>query len=77
MWVCTQVALDGAISETADWGSDTATLAYLGDDLICHYWTDWGPSCGAIFRNPGGTSERQDEFVWVFLTGPLYFSIVK
>jgi adenylate cyclase len=68
---------DGAIKETADWGNDTATLAYLERGLMCHIWTDWGPGCSAVFRNPNGTRESQDEFILVFPYAELQFSIVE
>ncbi len=48
------IAADGALSETADWGPDTGTVAYLGKNLICYTYEEWGGTCGAIFRNPGG-----------------------
>ena len=69
------IAADGSVEEIADWGPDTATLSYLDDDVICHDWHAWGPTCGAIFRNPTGTLENQDEFVWVFSAVENRFSI--
>ena len=42
-----------------------------------HWWTDWGPSCGAVFRNPGGTPEHQDEYILVDGWSEYHFSIVK
>jgi adenylate cyclase len=71
------IAADGALSETADWGPDTGTVTYLGKNLICYTYEEWGGTCGAIFRNPGGKPERQDEYVWVFACCELYFSVIK
>jgi adenylate cyclase len=70
-------AADGALTETADWGPDTGTVAYLEKSLICYSNEEWGGNCGAIFRNPGGKPERQDEYVWVFACCELYFSVIK
>jgi class 3 adenylate cyclase/TolB-like protein len=71
------IAEDGMISTSGDLGTDTATLLYLGDNLICYRWADWGPSCSAVFSNPGGTAERQDEYILVDGWGEYRFSIVK
>jgi adenylate cyclase len=68
---------DGAIKETADWGDDTATLAYLERGLMCHTWADWGPSCGAVFRNRDETQEGQGDFILAFPYTELHFSIVE
>ena len=66
---------DGSLKETADWGADTGTLLYMDDDVLCHTWKAWGPTCAALFRNPDGTREHQDEFAWVFSGFELHFSI--
>ena len=33
--------------------------------------------CAAIFRNPGGTPEKQNEYVWVIPNNHLEFSRVR
>jgi hypothetical protein len=71
------IAADGSYIETADWGPDTATVAYLDKNLICYRSKEWGGSCGAIFRNPGGKPERQDEYVWLYACCELHFSVIK
>jgi adenylate cyclase len=68
---------DGAISETGDSGPDTATLLYLDHGLMCHVWKDWGAGCSAIFRNPGGTPEKQNEFTIVYACCEFEFSVIK
>ena len=45
-------------------------------DLICTVF-DVEASCAAIFRNPGGTSEKQNEYVWVIPNNHLEFSRVR
>jgi class 3 adenylate cyclase/TolB-like protein len=69
------IATDGSLTMSGDLGADTARVVHLGDDLICHRWTDWGPSCAAVFRNPDGSAERQDEYVWVEACCEYRFSI--
>jgi tetratricopeptide (TPR) repeat protein len=71
------IAKDGMLNTSGDFGTDTAPLLYLGGNLICYRWTDWGPSCSAVFRNPGGTPERQDEYILVDGCCEYRFSIVK
>lgn len=71
------IAKDGALSTSGDLGSDTATVLYLGGNLICYRWTDWGPSCSAVLRNPGGTAERQDEYILLEACCEYRFSIVE
>jgi adenylate cyclase len=69
------IAMDGALTASGDVG--TATVISLGEDLICYSWTDWGPSCTAVFRNPGGSADRQDEYVWVEAWSEFRFSVLK
>lgn len=71
------ISADGTISSSGDLGSDTAKLLYLSGNLVCYRWTDWGPSCSAIFRNPGGTADRQDEYVLLEACCEYRFSIIK
>jgi tetratricopeptide (TPR) repeat protein len=71
------IAMDGALSASGDFGSDTAAVTYLEGNLICYRWADWGPSCGAVFRSPGGSADRQDEYTWVEAWSESRFSVVK
>jgi TolB-like protein/class 3 adenylate cyclase len=71
------IAMDGALSASGEFGSDTATVLYLGGNLICYSWADGGPSCGAVFRNPAGSAEHQDEYVLIEACCEYRFSMVK
>lgn len=71
------IAEDGSATSTGGSGPDTAKLLYLGGNIICQWWTDWGPGCAAVFRNPLGTAERQDEYILVDGWGEYRFSIIK
>jgi tetratricopeptide (TPR) repeat protein len=71
------IAMDGALTASGDMGPGAATVISLGEDLICYSWTDWGPSCGAVFRNLQGSADHQDEYVWVEAWNESRFSVVK
>lgn len=49
------IKTDGAVSTSGDFGTDTATVGYLGDSMICYKWNEWGANCAALFR-----SEREE-----------------
>ena len=49
----------------------------VSDDLLCAPWHDWGNYCVAIFRNPNGTREFLDEYVFFTLTGMFTFSVFE
>jgi tetratricopeptide (TPR) repeat protein len=71
------IADDGSFTTTGNLGPDTANLLYLGGNLICSRSTAWGPYCSAVYRNPGGTAERQDEYIMLDDCCEYRFSIVK
>jgi len=71
------IAMDGGVSASGDFGSHAATLLSLSGNLICYSWIEGGPSCSAVFRNPGGTADRQDEYVLVEACCEYRFSMVK
>lgn len=47
------------------------------DDLLCSPWRDWGHYCVAVFRNPAGSPERLDEYIFFTLTSTYTFSSVE
>lgn len=71
------IAEDGTINASGELGDDTSTLLSLRDNTICYKSSDWGPYCSAIFRNPGGTPERQNEYIMVDGCCEYGFSIIK
>jgi adenylate cyclase len=57
------VSADGAAMMYGAWGSGNGT-ARIDGDQICFEWTSGTTNCGWIFRNPGGTREKENEFIW-------------
>jgi adenylate cyclase len=63
-------------SAEVSYGSSGISKVELG--FLCNYWyNELDASCGAIFRNPKGTSVRQNEYVAVFPRGSGEFSVVR
>jgi class 3 adenylate cyclase/TolB-like protein len=71
------IAADGTLVASNSAGQDKATLLFLGDGLACYRWSEWGPSCAAVFRNAGGTPEHQDEYILLEACCESRFSIVQ
>ena len=47
------------------WGEDRGSYRFEGDKH-CIKWGKLGElGCGYMFRNPKGTSEERNEFIWV------------
>lgn len=71
------VAPDGTAMIFGDWGSGSGRARLDGDDL-CFEAADGYINCAAIYRNRGGTREKENEFFWVSKAGVGYpFSIVE
>lgn len=45
------------------------------NNLLCDPWYAYGDYCVAIYRNPDGTSERKNEYVFFTLDGIFTFSV--
>ena len=62
------IGADGVGTLSGDWASlmsspaARVTLQFNGND-VCYRWTTIS-LCGGVFRNPGGTREKQNEFIW-------------
>jgi hypothetical protein len=74
------IGADGVGTLSGDWASiasdDVAkvTLQIRAAD-VCYLWSTIS-LCGGIFRNPGGTRERQNEFIWYYPERTFTFSQV-
>jgi TolB-like protein/class 3 adenylate cyclase len=70
-------AADGTAKITI--GSTTTTgISRIEGDYLCTTWdAEVGSACAVIFRNPGGTHEAQNEFVFVTSREHLAFSVVE
>jgi TolB-like protein/class 3 adenylate cyclase/tetratricopeptide (TPR) repeat protein len=63
------VSPDGVVVRYGDWGEGAGT-ARLNGDRLCLTWTTT-EHCDIVFRNPGGTKERENEYIlyemgWAF-----------
>ena len=54
------VSKDGRATISGDWGNFTeGTIEFKGDQ-VCLYKN----YCGSVFRNPGGSRAKENEFIW-------------
>jgi TolB-like protein/DNA-binding SARP family transcriptional activator/Tfp pilus assembly protein PilF len=65
------VAPDGSAMMFGDWGYGTGIARFEGDEL-CFEWTGGYVNCGTIYRNPGGTRRKDNEFIWSNHIGGIY-----
>ncbi len=56
------------------WGSGDAWIDE--DENFCVFWETIGRICGPTFRNPKGTKEENNEYIYVYYHGPMPFSPV-
>jgi adenylate cyclase len=69
---------DGAAHVTVGSSVSLAGVSRMEGDLLCSMWdTEVELTCATIFRNPGGTPEKQNEYVFVNPSNQLEFSPVK
>ncbi|HUL05566.1 MAG TPA: adenylate/guanylate cyclase domain-containing protein [Candidatus Acidoferrum sp.] len=60
------VAMDGTAVRSGNWGSGAsggAGTAQIDGDRFCIVLTTT-TACGRIFRNPGGTRAKENEYIW-------------
>ena len=57
------VSADGTAMMFGSWGSGNG-VARLDSDQLCFEWTGGTTNCGWVFRNPGGTRDKENEFIW-------------
>jgi len=67
---------DGKATLHEDTGSDTGKI-WVENDIVCVQWENiYGglPYCATVFRDPEGTPERKNEYLWVTDVGFLQYS---
>jgi len=71
------IAPDGTANFSGDWGAIVPGQAVIEfhDNEFCYAWTGGRTFCGTIYRNPGGTSARMNEFFWETGHGIFTFSV--
>lgn len=70
------IAADGAVTKTL--GQDVATgRMWVQGDSLCGAYPRLLTACGAVFRNPSGTSEAMNEYTMLFRFKRYDFSVTK
>jgi hypothetical protein len=44
---------------------------------VCFWWQTDGAECAVIFRNPKGSHDHKNEYLWISTKGQREFSVVK
>ena len=69
------VSPDGVVLRYGDWGEGAGT-ARLDGDRLCFVWTTT-EQCARVLRNPGGTKERENEYLWYEIGWVFTFSQIE
>ena len=68
-------AADGGVSASGDWNWISGRVAKVIGQQLCFQGKDQaGADCVTVLRNPGGTKQNQNEFIWYDRNGALTFS---
>jgi hypothetical protein len=71
-----QTAMDGTADATV--GKEALRIVTTVEgDFFCSWSQPNGRNCGAMFRNPGGTLENRNEYLWFLPSNSFEFSVVK
>ena len=70
------MSADGSISVTIGSWSNTGK-SWVQGDFLCNAYPRDLTTCGAVFRNPSGTFDRNDEYFAVYRTSRIAFSIIE
>jgi TolB-like protein/Flp pilus assembly protein TadD len=71
------VSEGGTATVSGEWGSVADGTIELDDDQLCYLWSGSARLCGTVFRNPGGTRAKENEFIWYNGGGAMTFSQVE
>jgi TolB-like protein/class 3 adenylate cyclase len=77
-WMRTTSA-DGSVNASLGSSSDSG-ITRMEDDAVCTFYPTLdggGKICGVVFRNPGGTLEKKNEYLLVQPMNRFEFSVVK
>jgi hypothetical protein len=70
------MSADGSISVTIGTWSSTGT-SWAQGNVICNAYPKNLTVCGAVFRNPLGTFEQKNEYLFIYRENRFEFSVVK
>lgn len=68
---------DGSISVTIGSRTRTGKTTWVQGNFLCNAYPKDLTACGAVFRNPTGTLERENEYRSIYRSNHIEFSIVK
>jgi hypothetical protein len=71
------ITANGVVSACGIWGSVDRGTVQFDDGHVCFVESNNIRFCGAVFRNPGGTKAKQNEFIWDSVRGSRPFSQVE
>jgi TolB-like protein/class 3 adenylate cyclase len=57
-------ASDGTADISGEWGLGTGLATQFKEDALCFEWPNGHTRCGTIYRNPGGTKAKENEYIW-------------
>jgi hypothetical protein len=58
------VSTEGGASMSGDWGNLSRGTFQLKDDNLCLVAPEGTEYCGNVFRIPGGTKAKENEYYW-------------
>ena len=70
------MSADGSTSVTIGSWSNTGK-SWVQGDFLCNAYPRDLTTCGAVFHNPSGTFDRNDEYFAVYRTNRFAFSIIE
>jgi adenylate cyclase len=71
-----QAAMDGTADVTVGAPQPYKFSTTIEGDFFCSWSPNGGRGCAAVFRNPGGTREKRNEYLSFFPWGSFEFSVV-
>ncbi len=55
---------DGSADMSGEWGLGTGLATQFDGDALCYVWPNGHKRCGTVYRNPGGTKAKENEYIW-------------
>jgi TolB-like protein/class 3 adenylate cyclase len=71
------ITKDGAISTSGGWGWSGEGIAQFEGEQLCLKYGAYVASCVTVFRNPGGTLAKENEYIWLEGDNAFTFSQVE
>jgi adenylate cyclase len=69
---------DGVVTLSGDWGpADGGTVRFKGDQFCFKWGFRTVDRCASLFRNPGGVTAKENDYIWYDDFGAFPFSLVE